>query len=463
MGIRLDWEIEADHDTFNGLGEHPLAVQQRRANYRRALLAVILVAGVVLAVAGAVAGRLWYVDHVIEEQLRETVAAEVAALRIGDIAAYLNVQRSGSGAWLLGQTDLFWAYQQLKLDREVELTGNVLALTIEDNRGRVAVEEIIDGERYQVLWFYWRYEDGWRHVPMDVTFWGGDSVYEGQNLTVSYGALDEALVEALVPGLERLWNGGCRWLACVTALPPLTVRVLPDPAVGVTWSPDEPDTLRIASPLAGRRARLDVPLEPELAHEIGTLLAERIIDHAWGGLNPVPQTDADFLYGAVRDWLVGRFLADGGAPGSTFVQSLVAAYGESAPGTLVAALQPASTVAVLSEAFATPLDALPVDWREFFQWRLALEPFLIAQGNQDALLALYDDRAQHEASVLLGDPGAASRPAPTVLRVVVGAGSDGESRAWAVVQYPDGSEGVITFRLVDGVWLRSVPDAAFPG
>ena len=66
-----------------------------------------------------------------------------------------------------------------------------------------------------------------------------------------------------------------------------------------------------------------------------------------------------------------------------------------------------------------------------------------------------------EAQALLADPNAATRTVPTVLRAVVGAGTDGLPRVWAIVQYPDGSEGPITFRLVDGVWKRSVADPAY--
>lgn len=460
MDIKLDWEIEAERSALGGVGEHPQDVRRRRANQRRAILAIVLVAGSVLAVVGAIAARLWYVDHTIEQQLRDTVAAEAAALRIGDIAGYLYVQRSASDIWMMNQADRFWDYQQLKLEHDVQLTGRVLDLEIDENRARVAVEEIIDGQRYQVLWFYWRYEEGWRHVPMDVTFWGGDAVYEGEHVTVRYGRLDEVLVEALVPSLELLWGEGCRWLGCPAPPPRLAVRVMPDPAVAVSWSPEEPDVLRIASPLTGR-ARVDLPLEPGLAREVGLLLAERLIDLARGSISPLPEADAAFLHRALRDWLTGRFLGDGGALGSQFVESLVQTYGERAVSALAQNWQPDSSIAVLATAFATPLDALSVDWREFFQWRLALEPFLLGRGNQAALLGLYDEAALAEAMALVQDAEAAARPVPTVLRVVVGAGTDGQSRAWAVVQYPDGTEGVVTFRLVDGVWKRSVTDPAF--
>jgi hypothetical protein len=258
MGVKLDWEIENEEAAYNNLGEQARFKRQRHANRTRTLLAVFIVAALIIGVVAAIMGRLWYVDFEIERQLVETVTAEVAALRIGDIAGYLYIQRSESEAWVLGQTDQFWQYQQLKQDHDVQLTGQVLDVIVDENRGRALVEEIIDGQRYQRLWFYWRYEDGWRHVPMDSTFWGDAQQAEGAagTLLVEYYDLDANLAAALIPGLERLWEGGCRWLGCTTPPEPLTVRIMPDPAVGISWSPDDSNVLRIPSPLTGRARRM---------------------------------------------------------------------------------------------------------------------------------------------------------------------------------------------------------------
>ena len=316
---------------------------------------------------------------------------------------------------------------------------------------------------YQHVWFYWRYEDGWRHVPADVTFWGETQTAEGPGYTLTYFELDRPLAAALKPSLDLVWGEGCAWLACAVPLPNLSIQVVPEAVVGVTWSPDSPDVLRIASPLTGR-AQVDVPLDPATAREVGRLLAERIVGQALGGADPQPPADAAFLAGALEDWLVGRFLGDGGMLGSSFVESLSETYGEQAVGMLArSTIQPEAGIGVLSEAFGLSLNEIAVDWREFFQWRLALEPFLLSRGDQAGLLGLYDDLAVNEALALLNNPEAAGQTALTVARVVTGPGEDGAPRAWAVVRYPDGSEGPITFRLVDGDWKRSTPDAAFPG
>lgn len=460
MSVKLDWEIEDERVKSNGLGENSAAVERRHTAHRRTLLAIGLMILVVVAVFGGIIARLWYVEFEIERQLRETVSAEAAALRIGDIAAFLYVQRSESDAWMLGQTDRFWDYQQLKLNREVQLTGEVLDVLVDENRGRVLVEEIIDGVSYQQAWFYWRYADGWRHVPRDITFWGEDVRHEGENFAVEYADLDMPLAEALIAALERLWGEGCRWLACATPPPFLTVQVMPDPSVGVSWSPDDADVLRVVSPLVGR-SLTEVALPPSTAQTAGALLADRLVDHARGGFEPVPGTDAAFLEKALQDWLTGRFLNGASGPGSTFIESLVLAYGERAVGLLVHAIRPASGIDLVAAVYETPLEQLPVDWREFLQWRLALEPYFAGLGDAAEVLALYDDRAQGEAQALLADPNAAARPVPTVLRAVIGAGADGLPRAWAIVQYPDSSEGAITFRQVDGLWRRSVADPTY--
>jgi hypothetical protein len=459
MSVKLDWEIEAERAVVTGIGESPQEVRRRRVASRQAILAVALIVLTILGVIGVIFWRLWTVDRAIEQQLRDVVAAETTALRIGDIAGYLAIQRSDSDAWLLGQTDLFWNYQQLKLEHTVDLSGRILDLAIDESRARVMVEEIIDGRPHRVLWFYWRYTDGWRHVPMDVEFWGGDALSEGENFSIAYGGLDEPLAMVLRPSLETLWGQGCAWLGCAAPLPSLTVRVLPDPTVGVSWSSDEANTLMIASPLTGR-ARADVPIEPDLQRRIGDLLAQRVLAHATAGLTPLPEADAAFLYNALEEWLVGRFL--GGAPGSTFIESLAQSYGERAVGILARALRPDSSIALFSTVFPLALDELVIDWREFFQWRLALELFLLSQGNSAALLGLYDASALEQAFTLIDDPDAVARPIPTVLSVSIGPGSDGVSRAWVTVQTADGGEAVITFRLADGVWKRSLSDPAYP-
>jgi len=87
MGISLDWEIEAERSTVKQAGEDPIARRKRR---RGCLWFVIVLLGLVALIGGAVAlvqWRLRAVDSEIEQLLRNTVEAEVAALRVGDLNA----------------------------------------------------------------------------------------------------------------------------------------------------------------------------------------------------------------------------------------------------------------------------------------------------------------------------------------------------------------------------------------
>src|SRR5262245_17072403 len=104
MGIRLDWEIEAEqaHQAHRA-GEDPITARRRRIMRLRVLAFVMLALVFLGAVAGLVIWRLRTVDEEIEQLLRDTVDAEVAALRIGDLTAFLSAQCSATDDWLVAQ------------------------------------------------------------------------------------------------------------------------------------------------------------------------------------------------------------------------------------------------------------------------------------------------------------------------------------------------------------------------
>src|SRR5690606_7274368 len=105
------------------------------------------------------------VNQQLEQLLSDTVQAEVTAIRLGDLTAFEERQRSATGDWANTQRQLFDDYQTLKTTSNIVLSGHVVDAEIDGQRGRVQVEEIIDGVPYIQTWFYWRYEDGWFHVP----------------------------------------------------------------------------------------------------------------------------------------------------------------------------------------------------------------------------------------------------------------------------------------------------------
>ena len=75
-------------------------------------------------------------------------------------------------------------------------------------RGRgCEVEEIIGGVPYGRVWFYWRYDDGWRHVPPDYTFWGDARTVEADGVL---GALRRRWTSRLRRQWRALiWQIGC--------------------------------------------------------------------------------------------------------------------------------------------------------------------------------------------------------------------------------------------------------------
>ncbi|MCA9911566.1 MAG: hypothetical protein KC519_23085, partial [Anaerolineae bacterium] len=171
MGIRLDWEIESERERLQSAGEDPEAAKRRRRALRRIILFTMLLVTIGACYVGLVLLRLQQVDEIFRQNLLDTVENEVAAVRIGDRNAYTNIQRSDSEAWLQSQQQLYDDYQALKQQPNLILSGHVLDTQIDGPRARVLVQEIINGAQYARVWFYWRFDDGWRHVPPDYTFW----------------------------------------------------------------------------------------------------------------------------------------------------------------------------------------------------------------------------------------------------------------------------------------------------
>ena len=275
MGIRLDWEIEAEQARIQRAGEDPEIARRRRTARVRLLLFILIVVALLAGVAGVISWRLQEVDAQITQLLRNTVDAEVAALRIGDESAFLTTQRSASDEWTQEQTQVFEDYQQRKLTQNIQLTGLISDMTIDDMRARVNVQEIIDGVPYTRVWFYWRYDDGWRHVPPDYTFWGDVETYQGQGVNVRYQTVDEAVATEIGTRTEAWLQETCGAVSC-EGLPEISVEVLPVDGLQVSWSANNPWLLQVPSPYMSR-ARSDMPFDVALQASVGNLLAERLV------------------------------------------------------------------------------------------------------------------------------------------------------------------------------------------
>jgi hypothetical protein len=178
MGIKLDWQVESEQTQVRATDD-PDARHKRRLAQRRLVLLIVGLASTLILIAALIIWRLQRVDNQLRQDLLDTVEIEVTALRLGDFANFLAIQRSASDTFLIEQSHEFEYYQTLKQSHRVQLTGKVLDAVIDGQRGRVVLQEIIDSVPYKVVWFYWHYEDGagndqsgWRRVPDDLTFWG---------------------------------------------------------------------------------------------------------------------------------------------------------------------------------------------------------------------------------------------------------------------------------------------------
>jgi hypothetical protein len=450
MGIRLDWEIEAEREHIRGAGEDPESKRRRRQARRRLFLVLFVALLLVAAVVGGVILRLRYVDWQIEQLLLDTVDAEVAALRLGDQTAFLAIQRSATDDWIQRQARAFEDYQSLKVTADANLTGRVLDATIDRQRGRVWVEEIINNIPYGRIWFYWRYEDGWRHVPPDYTFWGDPASYTNGSVTVSYQRVDEVVARAVGDGLAGWIASGCAVLGCTTP-PSLTIEIVPDETLVTEWT--APWTLRIPSPFL-TAARMDNPFDPTMQAETAQKLAEHLVAYVkdW---QPAPAADAAYLKAALTSWLAGRFAGD--ESGSALIQTMVRNYGDAAITQLMSAVQPDSSIDILNTAAqTTSLHQLNVDWRDFLSWRLNLENQLITARDEAGFLALYDTADENVRGQAIGRFNSGARSEQRrVVDVSLESDANGVPQLRTSAEWEGGVQENILFRLINGVWRRA--------
>lgn len=456
MGVRLDWEIEAEQSQVRNTGEDPAEARKRRLARFRLLFFILLVLVLIGAVVGGIRLRLDQINGEIEQALRNTVETEVTALRLGDWQAFADAQRSASGDWLQRQEQTFNQYQDLKLQQTIQLTGTIRDITVDKTRARVAVEEIIEGVPYVRIWFYWRYDDGWRHVPPDYTFWGDVATQTQPHVAVRYRTVDAALGTELATRLERWLEIGCQALACAV-LPDMTVDILPDEGLDVSWAVSNPWLMQFPSPYV-IRARSDQPFDLDSQLQTASLLAERLIAQVSNNMQPVYPADAYYLRQAQVSWLVGQFIQ---RSTNTFIMdSLAQNYGIGTIGLLARSLQPTSDIRILNTVTGVvSLDQLNLDWRDYLTWRVVLEDQLIRQRDQDNFVRLYDTRDQQVVNLMTER---FNNLPPELNKVVVSAvretGTDGSPQIRTVMQVGSGADIIqaeVLFRLVDGVWLRA--------
>ncbi|MBN1681527.1 MAG: hypothetical protein JW966_14700 [Anaerolineae bacterium] len=476
MGIKLDWQVEYEQEHLYATEDPGTRRKRRRARVQLLFLIALLV-GVIALGAWLV---LWRIDMVADhrrQDLIDTAQIETTALRLGDYASFITIQRSEDPNFMLEQSREFEEYQELKQAHRVELPGTVVDVSIDGRTGRVVIEEIIDGVPYHVVWFYWYYDDngssnptGWRRVPDNLAFWGDAAETSTGDVRVTYHDLDADLAEALAPMAALWWQRGCEVLQCTTVPDTLHIDIVAEKPTAVEWTTYDPWTLRVTSPLTGR-SRADVSFAPELQLAVIEQIAGRLVRHATGSVLPVAYSDAAWLHDELAAWLGSTLAAEQGLamPGSPFFDALIRQYGPGAQATALHTLRADSTLdTVLSGVTGVPLAMLSVDqsndlaWNDFFRWRLTLESRLLNQPDSGgAFLTLYDleDQASaNEATLRLESPAYAARPVPQVIAVAIT--RDDATNTYAFVETARTENGIdltetIVWRLAGGTWKRS--------
>lgn len=456
MGVRLDWDIDSDQSERHGVEEDPTRAKQRRRTIVRFVIFLLLFAGIIGGLAALIRWRLSDSDSRIERALRDTVEAEVAALRVGDWNAFREAQRSASADWESQQRQVFDAYQTIKATTDIELTGAVSGVAIDGQRARVMVEEIIGGVPYTQVWFYWRYEDGWRHVPPDYTFWGTAQEYQGRDVTVVYRDVDEKLALDIGVNVEGWVSSACGAILPCGDLPHISIHIMPDDTLSKPeWDNTNRWRLNIPSPYVVR-ARSDRPFSGQIVIDTAESVARRLVEESGGAFNPniYPQ-DAYYLRPSVVSWLTGLFAQVN--TNAHLIASLATNYGSAKVGELLAALRTdATTQAFITVTGAPTLDAANLDWRDFLTWRLALEAELRQRGDLASFKALYTAEADGLATDRFNAAPPEDAPQPLVTHVEKGVALDGVPQLTALVRTrEDAPEERVLFRLVGTAWKRA--------
>lgn len=453
MSIKLDWQIEAER-IHERATESPEARRQRRQQRRRLILFTMLIAFFIAVTALLMLLRLEDVDNQLRQGLIDTLQAELTALRIGNYADFMALQRSAGENWYIVQGERFRYYQRLKIESNLMLSGVVFDATVDGQRGRVVFEEVLNGVSHRAVWFYWRYSDGWRHVPSDYTFWGAARTLHDGDVTVQYRQLDEDSARALLERAARWWREGCHILGN-SACPRLELEIVPNPVLQVTWDSARPDRLFVPSPLA-RDDRLPIPnpLPQVIEETVAAYIAARQVDLVTGGVRPRRNADTAWLHQSLIDWLAATYTGRMDTLRLAFMQSLRESYGDSAVAAVARALTAEADISAVSRALGQPLEALNLDWRPFFQWRLDVERQLIAQNDFETLQALWDVSDSSTRTLLQQRVNAFGQPSAQVVAAAVTAAADGIPRAIVQVLRADQIETLI-FRLRDGTWKRS--------
>lgn len=458
MGIKLDWEVESDGG-WDEIGEDPGAIAGRRRRLR-AIRNILLALLVLFALgAGAIGYRLRQIAGQRRADLEALIAAETAALRIGDRRAFLAAQ-ADVGEWVHIQDSTYAQYQAL--GPRVDVTGHVVTLDINGDHARADLREVLDGQPWLVTWFYRHDEQGWLHVPPDATFWGEQTTDDTTHVEYIYYEQDSDLAEMLKTRLDNWWQTACRATACDGWPPAIRLHIEPDPLVQVGWAAYDAHTLLVPSPHLTRRPEdgtIDPALTETLAANVALYWAETLLAGP-----PEPHSEAAWLQNELAVWLKGQLVPETASP--SFLDPLADNYGPPFIHDFAADIRSGTpAIPALVSLTGIPAADLPLTWDSYITHRLQAEAALIAQGHPTEAATLYRDpqRSDQDAP---SDYPTETAALPDTLQVVSTRRVD--DILWAEVRFArSGDAGprpettyhlaFEPFRLVDDRWVHSTP------
>lgn len=455
--IRFEWDIESQRNLRSDAEDE----RAKRRRKRRAYGIIVFVCFLLAAVAAGlvfVERRLQAVETQFAQLLQDTVKAEVAALRIGDLKAFLSFQ-ADEADWQQEQTENFDEYSQQKTSGGIELTGNILAVNIDGERARVLVQENVGELPYARLWFYQREGARWRHVAPSDANWGAQRQFNAPRLQVNYREADQLFAEELGETIASWLRIGCELFGCADDFA-YTLEVQPDAAelvASVEGAADAARQLRLRSPYADDSARADGAFDISRQYRVSQLIAEAFIADYAGTNAYAVNSDAHFLRESAARWLAERFTRiDSGA---LLMRSLAGNYGDEAVARMLLLLPEGAGISSIRRAIADEIAAAALDWRDFFAWRLLLEGKLIAAGDEAQWLPLVDTRDEEARRRAYARFNA--REAPPTYRVreqSLSTNAAGETQSRLTVEIaedPAAAASAIHFTLVGDVWLRA--------
>lgn len=396
MGIKLDWEVEED-DGWDEVPEDQALAAARRARRRRLLNIALGVIALIALAALAVTARLRQVSAQLQTQLESTVDAETLALRLGSRSAFLALQAEGDD-WRSAQSATFDAYQALA--PRLDVRGEVIASEIDGETARVTLREVLDGQPYQVTWFYEHTRQGWQHAPPPAAAWGERLQSTSGEFVYSYYEADSDFVQALMPRLEGWWQQACELTGChPSPRTPVHVVVHPDPLTGAGWSADGRARLSLPSPLFGRLPEGGQALGAEATATVTRAIAGRwaqALTYPDRWKPPNPSSDLPWVQAELAVWLQHKL--DESAPASGFFSPLEDEFGPGfMPAFIEAIRRDDRLVPALQAVTGVSAADLPVDWTGYIAYRLREEARLL-------------DAQDHEAARLYREPGSRRQP-----------------------------------------------------